>query len=229
MTNGNYFTADGLRFLTELRSHNEKKWFDANKNRFEEGLKEPGLRLIADFGTVLKGISKHFVADPKPNGGSMSRIYRDTRFSKDKSPYKTALFMHFGHRKGTMDAMPGFYFHIEPGHSAAGGGVWHPATPALERIRKSIDKSPDAWERAKGASLVGSACSMGGESLKKVPRGYDPDHRFAEDLKRKDFGVSQPLDDKALSGASLLRDLEKSFRTAAPVIEFLCKAVGLPF
>jgi uncharacterized protein (TIGR02453 family) len=229
MATAAYFTSDGLRFLEQLRAHNDKTWFDANKARFEQGLREPGLRLVADLAPVLAKVSKHFVAEAKPMGGSMSRIYRDTRFSKDKSPYKTALFFHFRHARGTEDASPAFYFHVEPGASTVGGGVWHPAPPALDKIRRAIVRSPDAWDRAKGRSKVGAACTMGGEMLKKVPRGYDPDDAHAEDLKRKDFGVHQPAPDALLTSPKLAAELGKRFAAAAPVLEFLCKAVGLPF
>jgi uncharacterized protein (TIGR02453 family) len=229
MAKAGYFSGDGLRFLEELRAHNDKAWFDANKARFDAGLREPGLRLVADLGPVLAKVSKHFVAEAKPSGGSMSRIYRDTRFSKDKSPYKTALFFHFRHARGTEDAMPAFYFHVEPGASTVGGGIWHPAAPALEKIRRAIVKSPAAWDKAKGRSEVGAACTMGGEVLKKVPRGYDPEDPHADDLKRKDFGVHQPAADAALTRPNLAADLGRRFAVAAPVLEFLCKAVGLPF
>jgi uncharacterized protein (TIGR02453 family) len=224
-----YFTPDGLRFLTQLRSHNERSWFEANKDRFEAGLREPGLRLVTDLEPVLKKVSKHFVADGKPNGGSMSRIYRDTRFSKDKSPYKTALFFHFHHAHGTEDATPAFYFHVEPGASTVGGGVWHPAAPKLDKIRRAIVKSPVAWEKAKGKRGVGAACSMGGEVLKKVPRGFDPEDPNAEDLKRKDFGVHQAAADALLTSASLPAELGRRFAAAASVLEFVCSAIGLPF
>lgn len=159
----------------------------------------------------------------------MSRIYRDTRFSADKSPYKTALFFHFHHRRGDEEAMPAFYFHVEPGQSSIGGGIWHPSTPALEKIRRQIVNSPAAWGKAKGKSGVGSACTMGGEVLKKVPRGYDPEGPHAEDLKRKDFGVNRPITDAALIGNRLVEELRRSFLGAAPVLRFLCEAVGLPF
>jgi uncharacterized protein (TIGR02453 family) len=229
MASAGYFTTDGIRFLVDLRTHNAKPWFDANKERFEAGLREPGLRLVADLEPVLKKISKHFVADVKPSGGSMSRIYRDTRFSKDKSPYKTALFFHFYHARGTEDATPAFYFHLEPGASTVGGGVWHPAPTMLDKIRRAIVKSPSGWDKAKGKSGVGAACAMGGEMLKKVPRGYLPDDPNAEDLKRKDFGVYQSAPDALLTSPKLPAELGRRFAAAAPLLAFLCQAVGLPF
>jgi uncharacterized protein (TIGR02453 family) len=224
-----YFTRDGLRFLKELGTHNEKPWFEGNKSRFEEGLREPGLRLVSDLAPRLKKVSKHMVADTRPNGGSLSRIYRDTRFSKDKSPYKTALFIHFWHDRGTEDAAPAFYLHVEPGSSSVGGGVWHPATSALSRIREAIVKDSEGWRKAKRGKAVSGACTMGGEVLKKVPRGFDPEHPLAEDLRRKDYGLHQKILDDVLVGPDLVSELMRAFVATSPLLEFLSKAVGLPF
>jgi uncharacterized protein (TIGR02453 family) len=224
-----YFTEDSLKFLKQLKTHNEKTWFEANKARYEEGVRDPALRMVSDLAPRLAKVSSHFVADPRPNGGSLSRIYRDTRFSADKSPYKTALFFHFHHDAGDDEAMPAFYLRIEPGSSVAGGGIWHPATPKLEQIRKTLVDESSAWAKAKSKSGVGAGCAMGGEMLKKVPRGYDPEHVHAEDLRRKDFGVSGPLEDRVLTSPKLLDELTARFREASPVISFLCDAIGLPF
>jgi uncharacterized protein (TIGR02453 family) len=229
MAHAGYFTQDGLAFLRELAQHNEKAWFEANKQRFEDGVRAPALRLVADIAPVLRKVSKHMVADPRPNGGSVSRIYRDTRFSKDKSPYKTALFLRFGHDRGAEEAMPGLYLHVEPGASTMGGGIWHPAPAMQESIRKAIVASPARWTKAKGGAAVGPGCAMGGEVLKRVPKGYDPAHQHAEDLKRKDFGLHQPVADAALVGKDLLGEIERGFLAAKPLLEFLCRAVDLPF
>jgi uncharacterized protein (TIGR02453 family) len=224
-----YFTPDGVQFLRELRKHNEKAWFEKNKARYETGVRDPGLKLIADLEPVLRKISKRFVVDPRPNGGSMSRIYRDTRFSKDKSPYKTALFIHFNHEDADEEAAPGFYMHLGPGESGVGGGVWHPAAPKLAEIRDTLVKDARGWTKAKSKTGLGKTCMMSMQALKKVPKGYDPEHEHAEDLRRRDFGVSVPVSDAALTGGKLLSSVGDGFRTAAPVIEFLCHAVGLPF
>ena len=229
MAQAAYFTRDGLEFLKELKLHNDKPWFERNKERYEKGLREPALRLASDLAPVLRKISKHIVVDARPNGGSVSRIYRDTRFSKDKSPYKTALFLHFGHDGGREDAMPGFFLHIEPGASTLGGGVWHPGTQALDRIRRAIFTGPVTWAKATAGAALGSGCMIAGESLKKVPRGYDPDHPHAEDLKRKDFGQHRPLSDAALVGKDLLGEIDDGFRAVKPLLQFLAKAVDLPF
>jgi uncharacterized protein (TIGR02453 family) len=224
-----YFTRDGLAFLTELKKHNDKVWFEKNKQRYEAGLRDPGLKLAADLAPVLKKISKSFVVDLRPNGGSLSRIYRDTRFAKDKSPYKTALFFHFRHEDGDEEGAPGFYMHIGPGESRVGAGIWRPAPAKLAKIRDAIAGDAAAWRKAKSKTGLGSACMMSGESLKKVPKGYDPEHEHAEDLKRRDFGVSLDLSDSALTSAELVRDVGERFRAAAPVVDFLCDAIGLAF
>ncbi len=228
-----YFTRDGMRFLEELKKHNEKKWFEKNKARYEQGLRDPGLALVADLEPVLGKISKHFVVDPRPNGGSLSRIYRDTRFSKDKSPYKTHLFLHFHHDghhdAGGEESAPGFFMRLGPGDSRVGGGIWHPASPQLAKIRDAIASDPKGWARAKSKTKLGKTCMMSGDSLKKVPKGYDPEHVHAEDLKRRDFGVSATLSDASLTSATLLKDIERGFRQVAPVIAFLCDATGRSF
>src|SRR5215468_10360212 len=98
-TNG-YFGPGLFRFLRDLKTHNERSWFEANKRRYKAEVQAPFLRLIADLAPALKAIGGGFIADPSPNGGSMMRIYRDIRFSKDKSPYKTSVGAHFWHEKG---------------------------------------------------------------------------------------------------------------------------------
>ncbi len=117
MKRRSYFRPELFQFLRELKANNEKEWFQANKHRYESEVKEPMLRFISDFAPYLRQISRHVVADPRPVGGSMFRIYRDTRFFKDKSPYKTTAAAHFPHRDGGKDVhAPGFYLHIEPGN-----------------------------------------------------------------------------------------------------------------
>ena len=90
-TQRSYFTDEFFRFLRELKKNNNREWFQANKQRYEKEVRDPALQFIADFAPHLKKINSHFLADPRPNGGSLFRIYRDIRFSADKSPYKTHL------------------------------------------------------------------------------------------------------------------------------------------
>ncbi len=219
-----YFTKAGLGFLRDLDDHNDRDWFAANKDRYDHDVRDPALRLIADLAAPLRKVSKHFAVDARPTGGSLSRIHRDTRFSKDKSPYKTWLFIHFWHDSDSEDA-PAFFLHIQPGKSTVGGGVRQPSPAALGKIRDAMVASPAAWRKV--GSGVGAACPMSGEVLKRVPKGYDPDSPLADDLKRKDFGIGTPLPDKLLTGDGLLPVVEQAIGSAKPLVAFLCKAVGL--
>src|ERR687888_1974338 len=141
-------------FLADLRANNNREWFAANKDRYEEHLLEPALDFIEAFAPRLEKISPHFRADPRPSGGSLFRIYRDTRFSKDKTPYKTNVGIHFRHERAKDANAPGYYLHIGPGEVFAGGGIWHPDTEAATRIREAIAADPTRWRRApRGGAL----------------------------------------------------------------------------
>ena len=223
-----YFSRDLLRFLSELAAHNNRDWFQNNKERYEARVRDPMLQFIADLAPGLRKINPHMVADPKPVGGSLMRIYRDIRFSKDKSPYKTAVAMHFWHDKGGDGAAPAYYMRIAPGGSMIGAGMWRPVPDALKKVRDAIVANPKVWQRATSAGQRSSGCSMAGESLQRVPRGYDPDHPLAEDLKRKDFTVAVPLPDREIVGSGLLALTLTKFRQTAPFVRFLSDAVGLP-
>src|SRR5262245_22268514 len=216
-----YFTPDFLRFLSELATHNDRAWFRRNKGRYERSVRDPVLRLIADLQPRLDRISSHFVADPRPVGGSMMRIYRDTRFSKDKTPLKTAVMAHFGHSKGKEGGTPAFYLRLQPGNSVAGGGIWRPEPGALKHIRTAIVEHPRTWQRIKEERVLGSGCTMAGESLKRAPAGFDAGHPLVEDIKRKDFAVSMPLQDRRIVSPAFLDDVVGAFKTTAPFLEFL--------
>src|SRR5437870_4211940 len=175
-----YFSKALFDSLKDLAAHNDRSWFAANKERYERDVRDPFLEFIADAGTPLRKLSKNLVADPKPSGGSMFRIYRDTRFSKDKSPYKTNIAASFRlGKKGSSG--PGYYLHIEPGESMVGGGIWQPEPELLSNIRHRIIEKPAEWKK------VASKVSEHGDSLKRPPAGFDPAHPLIEDIKRKSF------------------------------------------
>src|SRR5262245_26050778 len=127
-----------LRFLKELRTHNNRAWFQAHMDRYEAEVRDPFLRVIAALAPRLRTFDPPFIADPSPVGGSMMRIYRDIRFSRDKSPYKTAVAAHFRHADLKGESAPALYLHLEPGESGLGGGIWRPAPPVAKRIRDAI-------------------------------------------------------------------------------------------
>ena len=180
-------TAALFDFLRDLRENNDREWFQANKGRYLTEVRDPMLDFIGAFAGPLAEISPHFVADPRPNGGSLFRIYRDTRFSRDKTPYKTNVGAHFRHAAGKDAHAPGFYLHLEPGMCFAGCGVWRPDGPTVTKIREAIDGERDAWTRVTTARDFTETFELEGDSLKRPPRGYEADHPLVEDLKRKDF------------------------------------------
>jgi uncharacterized protein (TIGR02453 family) len=221
-----FFGKDLFRFLEDLKAHNDREWFQENKARYEAAARDPMLRFIAAFSSSLAGISRHFVADPRPAGGSMFRIHRDTRFSKDKSPYKTHLAAHFSYRTPGAGGVhgPGFYLHIEPGASFAGGGLWHPDPESLFKVREAISTRSRAWKVIRESGL-----EIQGDALKRVPQGFDPMHPWAEDLKLKDFYTVTDLPDAQVLAADFPERVSHACRQASPLVAFLCKALDLPW
>lgn len=213
-----------FRFLKDLKANNDREWFQANKSRYETEARDPLLRFIAAFADPLAGISRQFRANPRPSGGSMFRIFRDTRFSKDKTPYKTHVAAHFPYRG--PDALgvhgPGFYLHLEPGASFAGGGLWHPEPEALFKVRQAIAAKPRSWAAIRNSGLV-----IQGDALKRVPQGFDPEHPWAEDLKRKDFYIGTDFTDAQVLAPDFLARVTAAAKEAAPLVKFICKALEL--
>jgi uncharacterized protein (TIGR02453 family) len=220
-----HFTAEVFDFLSELAENNNRDWFLHNKARYEQKVRDPILRFISDFGPRLAKISPHLVADPRPSGGSLFRIYRDTRFSRDKSPYKTHLGVHFFHESAKKaPSVPGFYLHISPGESFAAAGIWHPDPKALARVRDAIAARSPAWKAFQRTKLP-----IEGGSLKRPPRGYAPDHEDIEELKRTDFVTSVRMSDSEICQPGFINDFGVSCRKMAPLVKFVTESLGLPW
>ena len=237
-----YFTAKTFRFQRALAKNNNREWFTAHKVEYEEHLKQPFLRLITDLQAPLAKISTHFRADPKPVGGSLFRIYRDTRFANDKTPYKAWAGARFFHertkianpdatlqRPGTAIEAPSFYLHIQPGNCFIGGGLWHPETATQRRIRDFIVENPESWKKATRAPAFRRKFDMHEESLSRPPRGYPADHELIDDLKRKNYVAMASLDDATVTGPRLLKAVGDGLRGCAPLIDYLCAALDLEF
>ena len=207
-----HFQPELFAFLAELKENNSKEWFQANKDRYRSDVQEPLLGFISAFAEPLGTISSNFVADPRPNGGSMFRIYRDTRFSKDKAPYKTHAAAQFRHAAGRDVHAPGFYLHLEPGSVFVGAGVWHPDGKTLGNIRNAIVADPTAWKRIVNGKALAEAFAREGESLKRPPRGFDPEHPLVDDLKRKDHILVAKLSQKAATSPGFLDEFAGLFR-----------------
>ena len=220
--------ADLFGFLKDLSNNNNREWFTENKDRYEDSVKMPALAFIAAFGPKLSKISPHFQAVPKAQGGSLFRIYRDTRFSKDKTPYKTNTGLHFRHEAAKDAHAPGYYVHLAPGEVFFGAGLWRPDGPTARSIRELIAGDGKGWTAA-AAALEKTSLALAGESLSRPPRGFDADHPLIEDLKRKDFIASLDLSEKEALAPDFLDRIAGLCADAAPLMKFLCRAVDVPF
>jgi uncharacterized protein (TIGR02453 family) len=224
-----YFTKDTLRFLRDLARHNERAWFHANKVRYEAAVRDPMLRLIGDLAEPLARISPHYRADPRPVGGSLFRIQRDTRFANDKTPYKTHAGARFFHARGRQVEAPLFYLQVAPGDSFVAAGLWRPGPEAQRRVRAFLLDNPAAWRAAVHGPAFRRRFEMGGETLTRAPRGFDPAHPLIEDLKRKDYVVWRRLDDADVLGPRLRATVAADFARMAPLVDYLCAALDLEF
>jgi uncharacterized protein (TIGR02453 family) len=226
----NGFPADAVRFLAELARSNNRVWFQANKDRYEQSIRGPALAFIEAMAGPLERISRHIYADPSPTGGSLMRIYRDTRFSPDKTPYKTNIGIQFRHERGDDVHAPGLYFHIDPKECFLACGMWRPPADALAAIRARIAEHPDIWLAARdNKAFVKVWGRVSGEALKRPPRSFDLDHPCIEDIKRKDFLGVLDLPRADMSLPKLPNQVAKAFAAGTPLMKFLCDALGLPY
>jgi uncharacterized protein (TIGR02453 family) len=223
------FSPKLFAFVTELAANNNRAWFQAAKARYEEDVQQPALQFVSDFGPRLKKISRHFVADPRPVGGSLFRIHRDTRFAKDKTPYKTHVGIHFRHEIAKDAYAPGFYLHLEPGNVFAGAGIWHPPAEALAKIRHRLVANPRDWRAAIGGAPFQRSFEMAGESLTRSPKGFAADHPLIDDLKRKDFIAVAILNQQQATGPGFLDLFAERCEAAAPLVRYVCRALGVDF
>ena len=222
-----HFSPELFKFLKDLKRHNDRDWFQKNRDRYDEHVRDPLLAFIAEFQSPLKKISPHFVADPRGNGGSMFRIHRDTRFSKDKTPYKTHASAQFRHERAKDVHAPGFYLHLEPGQVFVGAGIWRPDTASAGKIREAIVEDPVRWKKILSAKPFRETLELAGESLKRPPRGLDKEHPLIGDLKRKDFMVVRSLTQKDATDPAFLKTFTGVCRSAAPFVRFVCEALEL--
>ena len=217
-------------FMRELAKNNNRDWFLANKERFESDVQRPLLSFIIDVKPHLEKISKHIVADARPTGGSMFRIYRDTRFAKDKTPYKTAAAAQFRHDAGKDVHAPGYYLHLEPGSVFFGGGIWRPDPASAGKIRDAIVARESQWRKiVKDKNFPKLSSGHAGESLKRPPAGFDPEHPFIEDIKRKDFIIGGETSEKEACSPEFLDRFVAFCKAGAPWMDFMATAVGHEF
>jgi uncharacterized protein (TIGR02453 family) len=218
-----------IAFLRELKNNNNRDWFNANKTRYEAQVLDIALNFIQSMHDPLQAIAPHFTAIPKRMGGSLMRVYRDTRFSKNKAPYKTNIGIQFRHEQARDVHSPGFYVHIDPDQVFLGAGMWRPESRALAAIRQRIDGKQGEWLRTRDDKAFRRHFALGGESLSRPPRGFDKAHPLLEDLRRKDFIAVKNLSHEDALHPRFQQQVETAFKAAIPYMRFLCKAVGVPY
>ena len=221
-----FFTDALFSFLNDLSANNSREWFKKNRGRYEADLKEPAQRFILAMGEYLHELSPSLRADPRPVGGSLFRIHRDMRFSKDKTPYKTHAGIHFRHAAAKDAHAPGLYLHLEPSGSFVGLGIWRPGSVPLRTIREALVESPDEWGAAVAALPTGGL-ELSGDSLTRMPRGFDADHPLARDLRRKDFIAVASLTRKEVTSGGLPAALMRRAEAGRPLLHFICDALGV--
>jgi uncharacterized protein (TIGR02453 family) len=211
-------------FLADLAEHNDRAWFTAHKADYERSLKAPALAFIEAAKPGLAAISPHIRCDAR----ALFRIHRDTRFSTDKSPYKTHLGVHFRHEAAGDVHAPGLYLHLANDGCFIGAGIWHPDAPTLQRLRAGIVGDPSAWNTAM-ATVEATGFKLEGDSLARPPRGVDPDHEAIVHLKRKDHIAVAPVPADLAMSDGLLPAFLTRCEQAAPLMGALCGALDLPW
>ncbi len=217
-----------LEFLNRLAQNNNREWFHAHKPQFEAAVVTPALDFIEAMATPLGKISPHFLCIPKRVGGSLFRIYRDTRFAHDKRPYKTNIGIHFRHDAEFDVHAPGYYLHIGIDECFVGCGIWQPPRPSLNQIRQAIVDQPKAWTAVRRALKRANYFEFYGEPLKRHPPDIAApfDHPWRDDLKFRDFIVVRQFDEGVLYDRHVLDFVTGTFRAATPLMQFLCGALG---
>lgn len=225
-----YFTPDTFDFLFDLDVHNDRAWFEANRDRFERVVKEPMLAFIADLAEPLhERVSPHLLAIPKMQGGSMFRIHRDTRFSDDDRPFKGNAGAQFRHASASDDVhAPGLYLHIEPGNCFMGGGIYRPPTRVLNRVRDAIVDKPGVWTGVRN-TVEANGLGLGGEQLRTRPRGYDPHHRHIDDLRRTSVVFTRTFTEEDACEGDFLDTYLGWCEDAKPLLAFVCRALDVPW
>lgn len=227
------FRPAALTFLRGLKKNNRKEWFEEHRDDYEREIKIPLLALIEEVDVLLAGFAPEIIGSPKR---SMFRIYRDVRFSKDKSPYKTHAASWFYHRDGgssvgseAAHGGAGFYFHLAPEGTFMGGGIWMPPRPVLNRIRQNIADDHEGFEDIiLSAGFKKRFGALEKESmLTRPPRGFAPDHPAGDWLRYQSFTAGREVTPEEYLSPKLPSILAKHYEAMTPFIRWLNEASGL--
>ncbi|MCL2658227.1 MAG: DUF2461 domain-containing protein [Betaproteobacteria bacterium] len=225
------FSADTFTFLRELQNHNRREWFEANKSRYEALVREPALDFIEAMAPALAKFAPQFRADARKMGGSLMRVYRDTRFARNKTPYKTNIGIQFRHTLGKDVHAPGFYVHIADDEEGCffAAGCWRPEADALWKIRQAVADKPEKWLAVRDDKKFTRHWTLGGDSLQRPPRGFAADHVAIDDLRRKDFIALASLSAEEVTTRDFAKLAGRRFAETAPLMSFLCGALGVAY
>ena len=225
------FSKAALDFFRGIKKNNKKEWFEAHRSDYEREVREPMRELIGEMSSRMTKFAPEMTGDAKR---SMFRINRDIRFSKDKSPYKTNAACWFFHRSAgsrvgseAEEGSAGFYFHLEPGRSMVGGGLWMPPRPSLNKIRDAIADKPRIFEKV-ATGLEKRFDGLDTEyMLKRMPQGFAETHPAARWLKFQSFVSGKQIPDAKVCSSRLPNVLEQEFTALLPLVRFLNSALGL--
>jgi uncharacterized protein (TIGR02453 family) len=213
------FPPEAIQFLRDLEANNTREWFQPRKQQFEEFVKAPMEKLADALNIGLAKFAPDHVTDPRK---AVFRIYRDTRFSHDKTPYKNHIAASFGRRNMEKMSAGGFYFSVNHKEIEVAGGVYHPDAAAMLTIRSHIANAHEEFRRIlrnrKLRSLMGD---LQGSGLTRVPKGFEATHPAAELLKKKDWIFFVMLEPELACSPKLLPEILSRFEAVAPVIEYL--------
>jgi uncharacterized protein (TIGR02453 family) len=225
------FTPATLRFFKQLATHNNKEWFEAHRDSYEQDVREPMRELVEELDVRFARFAPEIGGDPKR---SMFRINRDIRFSKDKSPYKTNAGCWFHHRSASRkvgseaaEGSAGFYFHLQSGESFIGGGVWMPPRQQLTKLRDAIAERPQAFIRMVESLPKRFGGLTDENALKRMPRGYAEDHAAAKWLKYQSFTSGRSLSAAQVTSGKLPALLEREYEALLPLVRWVNGAFGL--
>lgn len=208
-------------FLNVLKEHNNREWFNANKAIFQK--EQSLLEIFAE--RLLQELNIHDQIETPSGKSSMHRIYRDTRFSKDKTPYKGNWSGSF--KRATKYRRGGYYFHLEPGNSFVAGGFWAPNTQDIKRIREDIAFDPAPLRKiVKSKSFISTFETLQGEQLKTTPKGFEASHEAIDLLRYKQFLLIRKFTDKEVLDEGFLKEANQAFKNMRPFFDYMSEVLS---
>ena len=211
---------ENLDFLNRLKQNNNREWFAEHKSEYEKNRED----IIAFADDLLDKMKQHDDIETVSGKKSLYRIYRDIRFSKDKTPYKTQWSGSF--KRATKLLRGGYYFHIEPGNSFLGGGFWGPSSSDLKLIRQNIlDYGDELKDILNSKEFINTFGQLEGDKLKTAPKGFDKEHQHIDLLRYKQFLLVKRFSDKEVLSEDFIKQLNEGFKAMRPFFDYMSEAL----